>query len=300
MSDAFFITALGTPLTEDEQLHHEGFARHFEDQWSNGIHGVLVGGTMGMMQLLADQTYRELVEQSVQIGKGKCEILVGVGDTSFARTRDRVDFVNGFDVDGIVVLTPYLVPFNTDEMLDYFHAIADVSRAPMYLYDLPQLTGVKLDTDFILTVTEHPNIHGVKCSGEPQATRDLIDRVGDSLRVIISQPCLVDVLLQGGINQHLDGIYGLYPAWLGMIAQFGAEGRWDEAAAVQRKLTHVLMVMRRMSVMQAYSEVLNARGIPGCYAPRPFQPLSESDRQTLFDDDVVKEILAEQPVAASA
>jgi len=35
--------------------------------------------------------------------------MVGVGDTSFVRTRDRIAFAQQFDVDGLVVLTPGLL-----------------------------------------------------------------------------------------------------------------------------------------------------------------------------------------------
>ena len=60
MNQPYFITAIGTPLTQEEQLHEEGLAVQLEDQWAAGIDGILVAGSMGAMQLLSDETYRRL------------------------------------------------------------------------------------------------------------------------------------------------------------------------------------------------------------------------------------------------
>ncbi|HWB54270.1 MAG TPA: dihydrodipicolinate synthase family protein, partial [Tepidisphaeraceae bacterium] len=93
-SDFHFITAIGTPLDRNENLHEEGLEQHLADQWGSGIQGILIAGTMGMMQLLRDQTYQQLVKRAVQLSKGKGEILVGAGDAGLARTLDRVRFLN--------------------------------------------------------------------------------------------------------------------------------------------------------------------------------------------------------------
>ena len=52
------ITAIGTPLDENENLHLEGLKAQLEDQMEHGIKGILVAGTMGMMQLLTCKTYQ--------------------------------------------------------------------------------------------------------------------------------------------------------------------------------------------------------------------------------------------------
>ena len=104
MSQPYFITAIGTPLTEDERLHEDGLEIQLADQWNRGIAGILVAGTMGTMQLLRDQTYRRLIERSVALSAGKGEVLVGAGDAGFARSRDRIEYINQFKVDGVAVL----------------------------------------------------------------------------------------------------------------------------------------------------------------------------------------------------
>ena len=52
------IAAICTPLHDDQSLQVKALEMHIDDQARAGFGGLLVGGTMGLMQLLADETYR--------------------------------------------------------------------------------------------------------------------------------------------------------------------------------------------------------------------------------------------------
>lgn len=160
------ISAICTPLNDDDSLHVDGLAAHLDDQWRHGITGVLIGGTMGLMQLLDDATYRDLVRHGVRLARGRGEVFVGAGDTSFTRTLHRIQYVGQFDIDGIVVLAPFFYPLEQTDLIAYFQGLADRSCKPVYLYDLPDLTKTALHLETVLQLSKHPNIHGIKCSGE--------------------------------------------------------------------------------------------------------------------------------------
>ena len=81
---------------------------------------------MGLLQLLREETYAQLIEESVPLCRGQGELLIGVGDAGFARTADRIRYTNRFAIDGVVVVTPYLVRFQREELKDYFLGLADV------------------------------------------------------------------------------------------------------------------------------------------------------------------------------
>jgi len=285
-----FIGALGTPLTEDESLHLAGLEAHLDDQWDAGIDGLLVAGTMGQMQMLADRTYQQLVEKSAELSAGRGEVMIGVGDASFARTRDRIELVNRYPVDAVVVLTPYFVAFSQEELIDYYLALADVARHPLYLYNLPSRTQSQLEVATVERVAEHPNIAGVKCSQDLDFAKQLIDRIGDRFRVIVAQPFHVDTLVREGIIEHLDGIFTVAPAWTVAIGRSADAGDWQRAAAWQKRLSHILELVRSGG-LSVYTALLNARGIGGNYAPKPYRPLNESQYECLLEDPVVQQLL---------
>lgn len=295
MNKAYFITAIGTPLTTDEQLAEEGLAIQLQDQWNHGIDGILVAGTMGQMQLLTDEVYRRLVRRAVEMSTGKGEILVGAGDAGFARSRDRIEFINQFKVDGVAVLAPYFLSFSQNELVEYYSALADVAKAPIYLYDLPAITGTKLEIGTVATLAKHPNIRGVKASCNFDDTRQVIDAVGGSFRVIVAQPNLVDVLLHHGIHEHLDGVWAIMPGWTVALAECAAKGDWAGAAEYQRQITAVRNLLPKYG-FAAFTNMMNARGIPGDFVPRPFARLDAARSEELLNEPIMKKLVQEDAV----
>ena len=284
MSDApYFFSAVCTPTTDDDGLHHAGLEAHLTDQWDHGIQGILVAGTMGLMQLLTDDVYQQLCRRSLEFSKGRGEVFIGAGDASLARTLARVDFLNTLiGVDGVVVLTPYFISFTQSELIDYFTAVADRSKAPVYLYDLPQRTRSKIELATVRTLIKHPNIRGIKCSDDVVSTRLLIDAVGRETRVVVAQPLLTDVLLRSGINEHLDGLFAIEPKVATAIGQAASRGDWNAATTEQAKLAKLASMLGRFGVFPAVTALLNARGIPGRFGPRPFRMLDEGQKAELL------------------
>jgi 4-hydroxy-tetrahydrodipicolinate synthase len=297
------ISAICTPLDADGRLHSEGLRLHLEDQWQGGIDGVLIGGTMGLLQLLADETWLALAQDGAAACRGRGEVLVGVGDCSFDRTRARIEAVDGLAIDGVVVLAPYFHPFSQDELALYYEALADVSRRPLYLYDLPVRTRVKLEAPLVCRLARHPNIRGIKVSDDWSATRQLVRTLAESdapasFRVIPAQPYLVDVLAREGVHGNLDGIFSLAPAWTREIVDAVAAGDHALATTRQWRLSRLLDAVRApFPVFPACTAMLNARGIPGSVAPRPMQPLTPAQREQLLALPVVQELVAETTAA---
>jgi 4-hydroxy-tetrahydrodipicolinate synthase len=296
MTEARFVTAIGTPLAEDDSLHEPGLELHLADQWDAGIHGILVAGTMGIMQLLREQTYCRLIEQSAGQSAGRGEVFVGAGDTSLGRTLDRIRFLNRFDIAGVVVLPPYFLTFGQEELLGYYTALADAAQMPVFMYDHPGLTRTKLTLDTVLKLSEHPNIGGIKVSDEPGYTRQLRDAARRDFRVIFAAPDLVDYLLRNGVRDHLDGIYSVAPQWTMAIARHAAEGDWEQAARYQRDLSHLRRLLLNHGAFAAFTVMMNARGIPGNFAPPPCRPIAARDREAILADAVLRKLVKEHSV----
>jgi 4-hydroxy-tetrahydrodipicolinate synthase len=294
MFKPYLITAVGTPLTESERLHVDGLRAHLHAQSNAGIDAVLVAGTMGLLQLLTDQTYEELVRQAVETWRGRGELLIGVGDASFVRTRDRILFVERFEVDGVVALAPYFMQFSQAELITYYEALAAESRVPLYLYDLPQRTRTNLAVETVLHLARHPNIRGIKCSGDIEQTRQLVDALVDKpFRVIVAKPTLLDILLRHGMREHLDGIFGFAPNWMRAIARSASREDWPEVTRNVKSLANLLAIVLRYGVYPSMTVILNEQGVPGNFAPRPFLPLTDEQRQQLLEEHPVRALLGD-------
>jgi 4-hydroxy-tetrahydrodipicolinate synthase len=292
MVETFICTALCTPLDERERLHADGLRDHLRAQADAEIDAVLVGGTMGLMQLLTDKTYAELVRAANDYWAGKGEIFVGVGDTSYSRTLQRIHVVNEFKVDGVLALAPFFFRFSQEELCDYYRELAGQTRAPLYLYDLPQLTGTSLALKTVVELSEHPNIAGIKCSGPITQTRELIDALsGRAFRVMVGCPTMLDHLLRVGIAQHVDGLFGLAPRLARNVVKAAQAENWSDAARNTQALCNLLSTLQKFGVFPAAQEILRARGMRGSILPCPYRPLSEEQTRQLLAEPAIQLIL---------
>lgn len=290
---AYLITAIGTPMEQDERLHEAGLERHLEDQWGAGINGALVAGSMGLMQMLRDDTYMALVRRSVEISRRRGEILVGVGDAGWARTRDRIEAVCKFKIDGVVAVAPYFFRFSQEQMVDYFRALADDSPVPLYLYDLPARTGVELESATYEALFMHPNIRGAKVSGRIDAARELTERFGETRRIIVAEPQIIKDLLQEGIRHHLDGVFAVAPRWFVDLARLAEVEDWAAAAVIQERINQLLGLLRgSRSLFGCFTELMNARGIPGRFHAMPAPALNTEEKVALRRSEIVQYLLA--------
>lgn len=283
MKRPYLISAIGTPLDDQERLHKEGLIQHLDEQSDANMDGILVAGTMGLLQLLSDQTYYDLISLSARHWNGKGEVLAGVGDTSYARTHERIRMISDAPVDGIVVLSPYFIAFSQAELVDYFRALADTSRVPLFLYDLPQRTRTSLEIDTVLTLAQHPNIVGIKCSGDIDQTRRLLKLVeGTPFRVIVSQVQIIDDLVREGVGEQLDGLFSIVPHHARLIADTARNGETNVTQPSLDELNRTLKCLQHYGVFPGMTAILNARGIQGNFAPKPFHSLSDAQRDRLL------------------
>lgn len=302
MPETRLFAAAGTPLTPDEQLHELGLSLQLERMRSAGLAGVLIAGTFGAIQMLSDRTYRQLVEQSAQLRQPGMEMMIGISDMSLTRTRQRLSWVNRFAFDGVVALPPHFLAFRQEELIAYYRAIADESRCPLYLYDLPQRTHIDLELPTILALAEHPNIAGIKCSSSADKARQIMRAIPESrsdFRVFVAAPDrLGQLVAEGEFIDHLDGIYALAPHWSMSVVRAAQRGDIEALKKGQDELLQLRDALRKHGGMSALTVLMNGAGIPGNFAPAPFLPPTRAQEQALLDLPVIRRLLAGDPEPA--
>lgn len=286
-------------MTDDFSLHVAGLETHIEQQVSAGINGLLVAGTMGNKQFLTDEVWLSLAQESARIAAGRCEVLVGVGEASLPRTLSTIRRVVSLDIDGVVAVTPYVLKHSDDGLTDYYLRLADHSAKPVYLYDLPVLSGNKMAMDTVVRLLEHPNVGGIKCSDDYSWTRQLMDVAPQGKRVIVAQPFTMDMLMRSGVKEHLDGIYNIVPEWTMAIAQAAEQDDWDEAAAYQRRINELLAILRGLPALwSGVTTLLNLRGVEGRIEVSPQSSLTDVQNRWLTEQPIVQEMIASSGAAS--
>jgi dihydrodipicolinate synthase/N-acetylneuraminate lyase len=203
-----FITALGTPFDKDGILVEESFAKHVDHQVGFGALGLLVMGSMGIEPYIKSSEYGKAAKVAVDTIKGRCPVFVGVMDTSIGRVKDRIDALNGLEIDGVVSTVPYYYAVSQDEAVEFYSSIAAYSKYPVYMYDLGVVTQTKISFETAMKLSKVPGMKGIK-TGDVVLARKLIRELGEdsSFEVFFSGLDLFDMAYKYGLKANLDGMF---------------------------------------------------------------------------------------------
>ena len=124
------VTALGTPLDRNEDLHEAGMRKQIRMQLAAGVDGLLVLGSMGCMQMLKDEVFVEAVEVTIDEVRGAVPVIVGCGDTSTERTLARIRLAENYPLTGVALIPPFIFRFSQTELHDYFTGVASQTSLP--------------------------------------------------------------------------------------------------------------------------------------------------------------------------
>ncbi|QCE33713.1 4-hydroxy-tetrahydrodipicolinate synthase [Acetobacteraceae bacterium] len=182
-----YTTALVTPFLEDGTLDRQSFRRIVKAQKDAGIHGLLVAGTTGESPSLSLEERRLLMEDVRSEVKNSIPLMVGVGANTTSYTIALAKEAEKEGADALLVVTPYYNRPSQEGIYRHFMTVADATSVPLWLYDVPGRTGVRLSLETIKRLSHHANIVGIK-----DATGDL------EQPIVLSNEILKDFSQLGG------------------------------------------------------------------------------------------------------
>ena len=270
-----FYTALGTPLDANGNILPESLATQIDMQCQAGAAGFLVLGSMGMQASVRQDQCAATVSaaanalNSMPANHEKRPILLaGVMDNSVTRVLDRIMMLSGLSVDGVVATTPFYSLCGEDALERFFTQIADRSVFPLYLYDLPSVTKIKITLSLVRKLAKHPNICGIK-TGDPVLTRSLWldESLKNTFSVIFSGLDVFDVASAFGISRFLDGMFACCPQTSKRMFELFAEGRFNEGGKFLNQILGLRDTMFGYNIFPAFAIAMNLLGCPGNHAP---------------------------------
>lgn len=210
--------AMVTPLNQ-EGIDLDALDDLIDWQIENNTDAIVISGTTGECATLSYEEKKELFEHTVKKVAGRCSVIAGTGtnDTSKAIMLSQLAEASG--ADALLVVTPYYNKGTQKGMIAHFTAIADAVKTPIILYNVPSRTGINLLPKTVLTLSNHPNIVGIK-----EASAD-ISQMMELFRILPD-----DFLIYSGNDDHIVPMLSL-----------GGAGVISTVANVLPKETHDLV-----------------------------------------------------------
>ncbi|WP_417219359.1 4-hydroxy-tetrahydrodipicolinate synthase [Achromobacter spanius] len=139
-----------------------------------GVNGLVVCGSTGEAASLDDAEQLAVLD-AVLTEAGRLPVIMGLAGNHQGHVLQRLSAFGTRPLAGILAPAPYYVRAGQEGAAAYFRCLADASRFPLVLYDIPYRTGTTLDTSTLLSLAAHPNIAAIKdCGGALDKTLALI------------------------------------------------------------------------------------------------------------------------------
>jgi len=229
---------IATPF-KNENVAYDKLKENFAKWNKTGLAGYLVLGSNGEGSYLSEKERLKMVEVSRDsIPKSKV-MLVGTGQES---TRETIRFTNEaakLGADYALVLTPcyYKGAMKPPILHDHFVAVAEASRIPILLYNVPQYTGINMEPDLVAKLSRHPNIVGIKdSSGNISQLSQIIHTSQKNFRVFTgSGLVLFSALCVGAVGGVL-AVANALPRESVRIYTLYTQGKMDQARELQNRM----------------------------------------------------------------
>ncbi|KAK9895133.1 aldolase [Cystobasidium minutum MCA 4210] len=174
-------TPLTTPFTQDEEVDYNALVKQVI-RLAKAKMGIVLLGTNGEAIHLSDAERQKVTKVSREAldkeGFNEVPILVGTGAGSAKETIKLCVEAKEVGADAAIVIHPGYFAFamgkNRQAVKDYFISVLDKSPLPVMIYNFPgAASGIDLDSDILIELSEHPNCMGAKltCAGIGKGTR---------------------------------------------------------------------------------------------------------------------------------
>jgi 4-hydroxy-tetrahydrodipicolinate synthase len=241
-------TALITPFRQDGSLDEAAVKRLVRRQLDAGIHFVSPCGTTGEAPTLSHREKLRINELVVEEVNGQVPVLAGAGGYD---TREVIELARDLEkvgVDGILSVTPYYNKPTQEGLYQHFRAIADGTRLPIMLYNVPGRTGVNMEPKTVARLAGIPNIVAVKeaCGNVVQMSEIVAATPDEFLLLSGDDPLTVATMAVGGVGVVSVGSFDA-PAEMVQIVELCEKG--DYVAA--RKLHHWLLPLIQVNFVES-------------------------------------------------
>ena len=237
--------ALITPFKEDESVDYEALGKLIDFQVQNGTDYLVVLGTTAETPTLTEEEKKNILAITKERVRGRIPIVLGVGGNC---TRFVVDKLKNDDFDGIdaiLSVTPYYNKPSQEGIYQHYKAIAEATKLPIILYNVPGRTGVNMTAATTLRLArEYKNIVAIKeASGDITQMDDIIKNKPADFNVISGDDGITFPLITLGAVGVISVIGNAFPKEFSRMVRLGLAGDYDSALTIHHRFTELFSLL---------------------------------------------------------
>ena len=227
--------AITTQFNKDYQLDINAFKINLDAQLSAGVHGIILGGTLGEASTITVSERTILLATTLEQVEGKIPVIMNIAEQS---TIDAVNLAQKAEAEGsngIMLLPPMRYKATDYETVSYFSSVAESTSLPIMIYNNPVDYKIEVTLEMFEKLSKHKNINAVK-----ESTRDttnvtrMINHFGDRFKILCGVDTIAMECLMMGATGWVAGLVDAFPEETVAIYTYCKVGQWDKAREIFR------------------------------------------------------------------
>jgi len=282
--------ALTTKFTADDSIDLDLFDLNLQAQLSAGVHGIILGGTLGESSVLTLNEKEKLVKFAVDKVSGSVPVILNIAEGSTRDAINQAELARKWGASGLMLLPPMRYKPDHREAVNWFKTIAGSTNLPIMIYNNPVDYKTEVTLDMFEEIIACENIQAVK-----ESTRDvtnvtrMINRFGDRIKILCGVDTLALEELCLGASGWVAGLVCAFPKETMAIYNLINAGKMEEARHIYRWFMPLLELDIHPKLVQYIKLAEKQAGIGSEYVRPPRLILEGAEREkilTIIDEGI--------------
>ncbi|MBQ4811213.1 4-hydroxy-tetrahydrodipicolinate synthase [Pseudoalteromonas luteoviolacea] len=263
--------AVTTQFNDDESINFETTKAMINSLVEEGVHGIIVLGTVGENCSLRAEEKRQVLEAAKEVVAGRVPVLSGVAETTTALAIEFVKDAQAIGIDGFMVLPGMVYRSTEREAIHHYQQVARATSLPIMIYNNPITYGVDVSIEGMGVLAQEDNIVSVKeATEDTRRISELFSAFGDRFVVFGGVDDIALESLMLGATGWISGLTNVFPRESVAIYKLAQQGRYEEARELWRWFLPLLRLDTIPTLVQCikYAEQLAGRGSEKTRSPR--------------------------------
>lgn len=237
--------ALITPFTETGAVDFDALKNLVKYQLENGADFLCILATTGETPCLTKDERLEIQHTIVDLVKGQIPIVVGCGGNNTAAVVEELQTGDFKGIDGILSVCPYYNKPSQEGLYQHFKAIANATKLPVILYNVPGRTGINMKAETTVRLaTDCENIVAIKeASGNLEQVDEILKNMPEGFAVISGDDALTYPMVACGAEGVISVIGNALPKEFSRMIRLERRGEFEAAVKIHHKFTDLYSLL---------------------------------------------------------
>ncbi len=276
--------ALITPFTKNNQIDYNSLETIITNQIEGGMDYLVALGTTAETPTLTSEEKLNVVEL-IKEKSGDLPVVVGMGGNDTRTIIKQIDKFNFNGVDGLLIVTPFYNKPSQEGMFLHYTEIAKASPVPIILYNVPSRTGINLEAETVIRLSEASNkFVAVK---EASGILSQITKIGkytrDDFSIISGDDLLALPIISIGGKGVISVIANALPGKLSQLIKLANSKNYDKARELHFELIDLLQLIFKEGNPGGIKALMNYQGTIENILRSPLYKISDSTYNEIKD-----------------